>query len=349
MIHIEDNGEFNIIPDINYGIIFSKKNDYEFIYISIGSKINEKNSNAYCQMFPTFLQNKKSLVISIDDFSESSFMIMENKEVIKEHKLKYNYDMFIVNGYFDHLQLIEIFLNLFEQLRDVNIDKYLIASYIRFRNEIKTDYPEKLFFQNYMSSINTLLQEPANNVFLDNFYLWCGYNNKFLNNIITSLRFYYENRNFQMFYNNSLSRNNTIVNILNYYLSNGEMLNCINIQMIYSDILTKTYINYNIKNKQTFSILINLFIAFCKKSIDICCISEHSELFLMNNDIPEIIIGGKNKTKKHNGNDYKLTAVQYYLVKDKPSVRKNKKNENRRKTKRKKQTNKQKYRYRNKY
>jgi hypothetical protein len=327
MIHVKDNGEFNIIPDINYDIVFNNKMDYEFIYISIGSKINEEKSNAYFQMFPTFLQNKKSLVICIDDFSESSFMIMENKKAIKEHKLKYNCDIFIVNGYFNHLEFIKIFSILFEKLRDVNVDKYLIASYIRFRNEVKKDYPEKMFFENYMLSINTLLQEPSNIVFLDNFYLWCGYNNKFLNNIITSLRFYYENKNFEMIYNNSLSKNNTIVNILNNYLSNGELLNCENIKIIYSDILTKTYINYNIKNKQTFLRLINLFVTFCKKSIDICCVSEYSELFLinndtplMNNDTPEIIVGGVKKFGKDININSKIkdfyNKVKKYKIED---------------------------------
>ena len=83
--------ETNIIE--NMSTIFDNLLDYEYLYISIGSKINENTvsigkktymSNAFDQIYPGFLQSIETqnvLFIAIDDFRSRDSQFLHKRKI----------------------------------------------------------------------------------------------------------------------------------------------------------------------------------------------------------------------------------------------------------------------------
>lgn len=163
--------------------------EYDYIYISIGSKPNQtmvpfspnnKKSNAYEQMFPVFLQreDKKILVIVIDKFNKRLLNHVSNQ---LNRVLTDNIDFYILNGLCNKKFLSE-FLQLFvEKLKDINFPplSFMICNYVRFMN---TPNEIELDSEKYVPQI---IQEKLNETEIyDNcFYQWFGYRYYFYNYI----------------------------------------------------------------------------------------------------------------------------------------------------------------------
>lgn len=161
--------------------------EYDYIYISIGSKPNrkivpftpnEKKSNAYEQMFPVFLQrdDKKILVIAIDKFDKRLSTHVSNQ---LNTILTDNIDFYILNCLCSKNFLSE-FLQLFvEKLKDINFPPslFMICNYVRFMN---TPNEIELDSENYIPRI---IQEKLDETeTYDNcFYQWFGYRYYFYN------------------------------------------------------------------------------------------------------------------------------------------------------------------------
>jgi hypothetical protein len=270
--------------------IFLSKNTYEYIYISFGCKINENNTNATCQMFPTFLENAKSLVVLIDDFSESSSFSKENFDIIRKYSIKHNCDIFILSTYFNNIN--DIF-NLYQQfcleLDSYIVNKWIIASYYRFKNENQPNFSEKQFYDSYMLMLKEKFSTIPLNKYSKNIFIWCGYNIKYLKNIIYSLDFYISNPSYEKLeFLNNLSFN-TILNILNSYKQSylqDDEISCKNIKNIIQDILSKNYDNYNgITKSEVFKLKRDKLVIFLKNSIDICCNYYKNDLIVSNDNL----------------------------------------------------------------
>ena len=184
MVDIIDNDILNRLTQI-----LTVLQEYDYIYISIGSKPNQsmvpfspnkKKSNAYEQMFPVFLQreDKKILVIVIDKFNKRLLNHVSNQ---LNRVLTDNIDFYILNGLCNKKFLSE-FLQLFvEKLKDINFPPslFMICNYVRFMN---TPNEIELDSEKYIPQI---VQEKLNETeAYDNcFYQWFGYRYYFYNYI----------------------------------------------------------------------------------------------------------------------------------------------------------------------
>ena len=182
MVNIIENDILNRLTQI-----LTVLQEYEYIYISIGSKPNqrivpftpnEKRSNAYEQMFPVFLQrdDKKILVIAIDKFDKRLSTHVSNQ---LNTILTDNIDFYILNCLCSKNFLSE-FLQLFvEKLKDINFPPslFMICNYVRFMN---TPNEIELDSEKYIPQI---IQEKLNetNIYDNCFYQWFGYRYYFYN------------------------------------------------------------------------------------------------------------------------------------------------------------------------
>jgi hypothetical protein len=243
-------------------------------------------------MFPTFLENIKSLVILIDDFSETSSFYKENVNIITKYKQEHNCDIYILSTYFNNVNdIINLYSEFCLQLNNYNINKWLIASYYRFKNENQnqSSFPEKQFFEEYTLKLKEKFNTNPYNNYSKNIFIWCGYNIKYLKNIIYTIDFYIKNPSYEKLeFLNSLSFN-TILNILNSYKQTyllEDEITCKNIKNIIQDILSKKFDNYNgITKSEIFETKINKWIIFLQNSIDICCKNYNNNLEVINNNL----------------------------------------------------------------
>jgi len=311
MIQVNNDCEFKNFDIIDYSLIFKNKNTYDFIYVSIGSKINVDDSNAKFQMFPTFLYKKKSLIIIIDDFNEK---YEENKSVIIYHKNNYDFDIFIINKRFDD-DFEDIFIKIINNLKDIDKNKIIIASYLRFVNNDETYFEKK--YNEILSKFNV----NNNNFFSEIFYIWCGYG--MFCNIITKYVKY------KFFITKYVSQNNPLIDSC-LPIQNKPCIDCKQITQIYNCIYDNFFngleLNDDKVKKNQIDSFSNLFIFF-KNSIDICCDNNEKIYLSYDNDDNKIdnkinfmksiiqqLKGGnrkrkssktKNKTKRNNKKSHK--------------------------------------------
>lgn len=182
MVNIIENDILNRLTQI-----LTVLQEYEYIYISIGSKPNqrivpftpnEKRSNAYEQMVPVFLQrdDKKILIIAIDKFDKRRSTHVSNQ---LNTILTDNIDFYILNSLCSKNFLSE-FLQLFvEKLKDINFPPslFMICNYVRFMN---TPNEIELDSEKYIPQI---IQEKLNetDIYDNCFYQWFGYRYHFYN------------------------------------------------------------------------------------------------------------------------------------------------------------------------
>lgn len=178
-----------------------KYSRYDYIYLSIGGKLNEPcvtfqkpkiqtiGSNAQYQLVPEFLKKRHDdihcLIIAIDHFNHR-----ESYETNKQYLMNYsNFDTILVNKFFN-LSYLETFIQIlltFVSTTDVDPANFMIANYIRYLNN-PNELEAKLEF-----GIPDKIQQ-ALNLFEDKRYCkclfqWFGYN-LFLYNMICNYNYY---------------------------------------------------------------------------------------------------------------------------------------------------------------
>lgn len=180
----------NLIPIENLLPIFDNKicnENYDYIYISIGSKYEDKNScYAKDQMVPNFvrrLENKKILLVIIDDFNNND-NFHYNVNLINEQLFISNskdIDVLIANGFFysysQEKKKHDINKNFltrffsFSELEKMNFNPAFItiANFVKF---------EKYFEANRIvqNNISHLISKYLNEKYKYSFYEWSGYN-----------------------------------------------------------------------------------------------------------------------------------------------------------------------------
>ena len=162
--------------------------EYEYIYISIGSKFNQKIieypmakqtikkvSNAKWQMLPGFIRCKKTLSICIDRF-ENKEIKQENTRILKTEK-EPNIEIIVcdIDG---SIQLMEQMVRyITNSLNNQSISKnnVIIVNYIRF---IHPNHTEIYLEEQLSSCIQKIVEKtPYNNCF----YEWFGYQSNLYN------------------------------------------------------------------------------------------------------------------------------------------------------------------------
>jgi hypothetical protein len=177
--------------------ILNNKDIYDYIYISIGCKKNENYindttpSNSIYQMFPEFLMSfKNPLVLLIDNFN-FKYDDMNNMGIIKNwaNSKEFNKNIYIIDYLFELTSLIELIKKVFINLEDYNPQKWMICSYIRFKNE-HTLNREMIFYNNYIDNLKKLYYDEKYNKYFTNLYMWNGYE-RFFTDLITQFEYIY--------------------------------------------------------------------------------------------------------------------------------------------------------------
>ena len=157
--------------------------DYECIYISLGSKYNEKmidyqyqihetirkKSNAEWQLLPGFVRCKKTLAVCIDRF-ENENVKQENINIL-EDIVNENITMIIcdIDG---TIQLFESMITFIIQqlsIYSIHQNNVMIVNYIRF---ISPNHTENYLEENLSSSLYKILEK---NIYSNSLYEWFGY------------------------------------------------------------------------------------------------------------------------------------------------------------------------------
>lgn len=184
----------NVINLLSY-----KRNGYDKIYISFGSKLNEtftkfdypekisKNkilSNSIQQMMPAFIKTNDSdtrtLSVVIDNF-ENQHNINKNM-VLLEPEQKPNIDIVIFDKFCSQpflFELIKYFVKLFI-LFDLNQKNVMICNYVNYNN--KTNNEIDLYSQKMIpETIQKVLDNQEFEKYTYCFYQWFGYKFYFYN------------------------------------------------------------------------------------------------------------------------------------------------------------------------
>lgn len=183
-----------------------RNTQYDFLYVSIGSKLNEytydisgingkrliKKSNAMNQMIPAFVMSlaedeestKNVLCISLDRFEDAKI-----KKTNQELVLKYGLGIdFIQYDDIGSLQVISEFIYfLIEMLDNTMFDssQFMIANYIRFLHT--PNHIENLTETSVPDNIHNILSKTR---FSTCFYQWYGYQNNLYNLIYNYKKFH---------------------------------------------------------------------------------------------------------------------------------------------------------------
>ena len=304
--------------------IFSNIVDYEYVYISVGCKMNEHHTNAPFQMFPTFLYKINALIIFIDNFDEGSYMYEENQEIIRQYKHTHICDIYTIHNIFTTAELIELYKALCIKLKDFNDLKWMICNYIRFRTETKTNQ-EYQFYSDYLLQLNDVLATSEFNIFSKNIYLWHGYNNIYLHNIIYSFYFYMLFPKFEQQYSSSLTQN-TVSTLLSKYNTDylHDEISCININPVIENIPKHDNKYYDISKPQILKSLFDILKMFLDNAIDIHCeLNITYDINVQNNHLHILtIIDHIIFTKNGKGKKYKS---RYLKIKHKKNTKKTQK------------------------
>lgn len=187
--------EFQTILDILWNY-----KEYNYVYISIGGKINEDEfnmpyldkiikmkTNAHLQMRPSFLcdRNSKILIICIDNFrNETDEKI--NREICKS-LIQRNMDFIFYNHQIT-LESITEFFHYFAKLantRGILPENFMICNYVRFMNEPNLD---EVILDSKLSE--TIYKTLVSTEYKNSLFQWFGYHPN-LYNIIFNYHEYY--------------------------------------------------------------------------------------------------------------------------------------------------------------
>ena len=193
-IHIQPNltytsnfNEINTILNERFG-----KNEYKYIYVSIGSKWNQQTydfknrsgqikrrlTNPLLQMIPNFIKDReKTLIICIDQFSDMQNR-MTNFSIVKT-KLDDNTDFI----FYDSTEVQPLLQFIIETIH-VTPENFMIVNYVRFLYS-----PNALEYkmENKLPYIIQKIVEPT--IYKECFYQWFGYQPNLYNMIYNYSRY----------------------------------------------------------------------------------------------------------------------------------------------------------------
>mgnify|MGYP000876611984 CR=1 FL=1 len=166
--------------------IFTVIAEYDYVYISIGSKpngrfvpfqIEHKRSNAYEQMFPVFLRTEEHriLILAIDIFDNKTLSQVSSN---LNYELTHNIDFYLINQICDE-SFLTTFLNaIVSKLVEISFSpsSLIICNFVRFMNEpnqIEKE-SENMIPQKIQSSLDNTVYDRC-------FYQWFGYRFQFYN------------------------------------------------------------------------------------------------------------------------------------------------------------------------
>ena len=172
-----------------------RQDNYDFIYIAVGCKINTVGTNAEYQCFPGFLRHmcnnrKKVLAILIDDF-EKDYDNANKKFLNYIMKAYPNVTVRTINNSNNvtHENITEsasIICSIIQCSLDLLSafpkDKWMISNYINFKNQSPCTI-EGLFHTKLQMHLKQLFEENKYMEYQKNMYYWCGYNKYFINMI----------------------------------------------------------------------------------------------------------------------------------------------------------------------
>jgi len=188
----------NNLDELLLKIIPIHKEDVDFFYMSIGSKLNEhivhfknenKMSNASYQMIPQYLRNphteKIKLIIIFDVFSNKG-NIKLNKTLLIENEISFT-NIFMVNYNINskNIHLFGLFIkSCIELYSFLNEKTFMICNFIKFMNE-----PNLLEKESEKIVEEKIIQILKNTKFENSYYVWFGYNKKLYNFIFNKNKF----------------------------------------------------------------------------------------------------------------------------------------------------------------
>ena len=188
----------NNLDELLLKIIPIHKDDIDFFYMSIGSKLNEpivnfKNenimSNASYQMIPQHLRNPHSekikIIIVLDSFSCKKNIKLNKTLLIENETSLTNIFMVNYNINSENIHLFGLFIkSCIELYSFLNEKTFMICNFIKFMNE--PNLLEKESEKIVDAEIVKVLRKTK---FEDSYYVWFGYNNKLYNFIFNKKHF----------------------------------------------------------------------------------------------------------------------------------------------------------------
>lgn len=216
----------NIITfqDLQELVGFIQPHTYDYVYISLGSKMNESVttfsypikdneivSNAEYQMIPAFIrlqpETNKILSLVIDDFHNSTlhkWNVNYMKKTLKHHKnvQLVLFDQSITLSNITHT--IQTITNIFKNI--VSPTHILLCNYICFKSSNLTEL-------NFENQLPTKIQKAMGVQYRDCFYQWFGYSFYTYNHI-----YHYNSYHLQ-----KLMNFNYITSLLNKILKNKQL------------------------------------------------------------------------------------------------------------------------------
>ena len=180
---------FNTFREVLFQLF--RENKYNYIYVSLGSKINEKtvlfhypsshlklNSNAPYQMIPMFLRQQpetnKILCIIIDDFHDNELLEINNAFIDKT-KNTYSNMSFITLDCIITIKSIQEYLTLiFDTLIYYKISptRFMFTNFICFKspNHLQIDFESKL-----IGTLEKIFNNANNGIYNICYYQWYNY------------------------------------------------------------------------------------------------------------------------------------------------------------------------------
>jgi len=215
---------FNDIIDT----IFSQNKQYQYIYVSVGSKYNErdimfrsstlplaklKTTNAIYQMVPNFLQNKtidtNVLIIIIDIFRDKANTDFNTS--IVSSRMTTNIDICIVSMDCCSEPFIDLCILLMTnvQKQNIRVTSFMICNYIKFMNTPNDN--EWNAEKTVVKSITSVLKQDQFAPYKDCFYQWYGYKYHLYNCIYKHSLSYTD-----LYFNNTITDLHTLMRAWSY-------------------------------------------------------------------------------------------------------------------------------------
>jgi hypothetical protein len=196
---------YNVKTIIDYEELLNKIEFIDYVYISIGGKINQRYITRNCHsdskylrqltnstqhLIPNFLkyrENKKILIISLDQYSnEENFRL--NYNIIKQ-ELDNSMTFIFFDTFCDEKFLNDFLTHTISFLKKKSIlcDNFMICNYVKFMNE--PNLIESKSENEIPKIIYGILQVENNIIYSNCFYEWYGYN-YYTYNLIYKYKFY---------------------------------------------------------------------------------------------------------------------------------------------------------------
>jgi hypothetical protein len=182
---VENNDLVNIIQCVNAIV---KNEEITHIYISIGGKINKKETdynNSIYHLLPSYLtfDSNNSMIIVLDIFTKYDY----NKCI--EYTSQQGGNVILCNCFVDIPFITEFIPYIINFSKTILLEpkNLVICNYVKFKNI--PNEKEMISSHNIPTNIYNILQQPEFIDYIDCFYEWFGYHNT-LRNFIYNYKYY---------------------------------------------------------------------------------------------------------------------------------------------------------------